>query len=382
MLIRRLTSQVRPAANAARRIPAPVTPHCARPRGIATRIRGSERGQILVIASLLLPLLLGMAALAVDLGSYASARRQLQNAADSIALAAAQDLPNASAAQATAQSWAAKNGVDWANVTFTITQVGGANPNPKVSVTVTKAHAFAFIGALGVGSKNVGAHSAAIKTSPGGTADLMPWSVLQSAQQGATPGQSVTLKYDANNPTNGNFGAVSYDGTGASTYTTTIDQGSSSVVCAQGVTTCTTVSPQCSGSSCPTQTGNMTGPTKSGVDYRIANTDPSCSTFAQVFSGPVNGKYQINKQCDPWLAGSKPSLRVILVPVISSLCNGHCNVTVVGFALFFLEGYGAGGCTGNSCDIQGRFVNADLTIDALTGVYDPNSSIHFTKLSE
>ncbi len=337
---------------------------------------------MLVIAALLFPILLGMTALAVDLGSYASARRTLQNSADAMALAAAQDLPDASAAQATAQSWATKNGVNWNDVTFSVTEVDDDVLNPTVSVTISKPHNFAFIGALGVGTKNVGAHAAAIKTSPGGAGGLMPWSVLQSTEQTAQPGQSVTIKYDASNVTNGNFGALALDGTGASTYKATIDNGSTSVVCAQGVTTCTTVSAECSGSTCPTQTGNMIGPTRTAVDYRIANTDPSCSTFDQVFSGPVNGKYQINPQCDPWLSGSKPSLRVILVPIINSLCNGNCNVTILGFSLFFLEGYGAGGCTGNSCEIQGRFVNADLTVDALTGVYDPNSSIHFTKLSQ
>ena len=59
-----------------------------------------ERGQILVMAAILLPVLLGMAGMAVDVGSYASERRSLQNTADSIALAAGQDLPDAAAVQA------------------------------------------------------------------------------------------------------------------------------------------------------------------------------------------------------------------------------------------------------------------------------------------
>ena len=63
-------------------------------------LRRRERGQVLMMAALLLPVLLGMAGMAVDVGSYASDRRQLQNAADSIALAAAQELPDEGDAQA------------------------------------------------------------------------------------------------------------------------------------------------------------------------------------------------------------------------------------------------------------------------------------------
>ena len=56
---------------------------------LRTLFKRGERGQAIIIVALLLPVLLGMAGMAVDIGSYASERRTLQNAADSIALAAA-----------------------------------------------------------------------------------------------------------------------------------------------------------------------------------------------------------------------------------------------------------------------------------------------------
>src|SRR5437660_1670719 len=80
-----------------------------------------QRGQIIVIAAILLPILLAMAGLAVDVGSYAAERRSLQNAADAIALAAARDLPDQTAAQASAQTYAAKNGIAPSNMTVTVT---------------------------------------------------------------------------------------------------------------------------------------------------------------------------------------------------------------------------------------------------------------------
>lgn len=335
-----------------------------------------------MFAALLLPILLGMAGMALDIGSYASHRRRLQNAADSIALAAARDLPDGAAAQASAQAWATKNGVLWSDVSFAVIPQGAGNPNPKVSVDVSHEHAFAFMKVLGIGSRGVSAHAAAIKTSPGGAASLMPWSVDDAVAEGAVPGDIITLKYDANNVTSGNFGPLSLDGTGSSVYLNTIEKGSTSIVCAAGVPNCTTVSPECSGPSCPTQPGNVIGDTRAGVEYRLSNTDSHCDTFGDVFTGPVSGKYQLNPLCNPWLDGSYRSLRVFIVPVIDSLCNGRCDVAVTGFALFWLEGFGSGGCTGNDCEVRGRFVNADATVNALAGTYDPNAPIHFIKLSE
>jgi hypothetical protein len=71
-------------------------------------VRG-ERGQVLLIVILALVALLGVAAFAIDVGYAYYAKRQLQSAADAAALAGAQDLPDAAAATATAQSYAAAN---------------------------------------------------------------------------------------------------------------------------------------------------------------------------------------------------------------------------------------------------------------------------------
>lgn len=349
---------------------------------MAKLIHRRESGQVLVAVALLLPMILGMTALAVDLGNYASKRRNLQNSADSIALAAARDLPDGDEAAESGRAWATKNGVPLSALTITVTQAGANNPNPKVTVSVSRPHHFAFARIIGISSRNVGARAVAIKTSPGGLAGLSPWSVLESAQQAAIPGELITLKYDATDPTTGNFGIIQIDGSGSSVYLDSIENTSDSVICADGVTGCTDTSPVCTADVCPSETGNKVGPTRTGVDYLMDNTDPHCDTFAEAFSGPVSGEYSLNTQCNPWLDGSYPSLRVIIVPVINSLCNGSCDVTVMSFALFWLEGTVAGGCTGNKCEIQGRFVNADINVGALAGVYDPDSSIHFVRLTE
>ena len=107
----------------------------------------SERGQVLLVSALLAPVLLGMVGIAVDVGGYADDKRTLQNSADAIALAAAQDLckPDCtSTTQAinTGQAWATKNGIPLANVTIT---VSGGSSAPKVTAQVSKNHKFHFM---------------------------------------------------------------------------------------------------------------------------------------------------------------------------------------------------------------------------------------------
>lgn len=86
-----------------------------------TTPHGGDRGLALVLAALLLVVLLGFAAFAVDLGQLYNARRQDQSAADLAALAAAAQLPaDTIGATATAQSFVATNlgistsDLDWA----------------------------------------------------------------------------------------------------------------------------------------------------------------------------------------------------------------------------------------------------------------------------
>jgi hypothetical protein len=48
----------------------------------------------------------------------------------------------------------------------------------------------------------------------------------------------------------------------------------------------------------------------------------------------------------------------------------------------FLNGYDFGKCQGSQCEIKGQFVMADINTNALSGTYDPDASIHFTRLTE
>ena len=71
----------------------------------------SESGQAVVLSVVWMVVLLGMAGLVIDVGSWYRSQRDLQADADAAALAGAQDLPNnTSTASTQAKSYALKNG--------------------------------------------------------------------------------------------------------------------------------------------------------------------------------------------------------------------------------------------------------------------------------
>ena len=446
----------------------------------------AEGGQVLLVAALLIPVLLGMAAIAVDIGSYADDKRNLQNAADAIALAASRDMctpdphdcSNTSAAQASANAYAAKNNIDTSimNVSFL-----GGNTAPKVRVTLGHSHSFAFMKVLGVSSKNVSVVAAAAKVSPGGVPGAVPFGVTQTTVDATGYGQTVTLKYDASGGSiSGNFGPVDIDGTGSPPYEADLKSGSPSIMCSVLMPDCDQAScqsggsfpdacsedaPSCDGPVCETETGNKINGTRDGIQYRLDHTVSSCTSFDQVFTAasaiaddsagarfalaqsgaggafistardvnaapktdtptstatPVGtptpgpsatatgtplgggaGKYTLTPGCNPWAgagqcpapandAGQLCSRKVIVIPIIDAFSDGKSPVNIQGFALMFLNGFGSGGCSGNDCQVTGVFVNADVSMNALscnsgaptTCVYDPDSSVHFSRLVE
>ncbi|MCH7579696.1 MAG: Tad domain-containing protein [Chloroflexi bacterium] len=92
-------------------------------RGILSKL-GEERGQMLVLIALLTTAILGIVGLAIDTGFHYVERRQLQNAADHAALAAAYELKaggDTADATAVALAYAAANGYDNDGTTNTVT---------------------------------------------------------------------------------------------------------------------------------------------------------------------------------------------------------------------------------------------------------------------
>lgn len=319
-----------------------------------------EGGQALVLGIILFTTLMAAAAISLDIGDAMVDRARAQRAADSASLAAATALmqdSNVSDAINAAQGYASSNGYANADagtdVTVNIPPVSGpyAGNAEYAEVIIEHEQDAYFAQIFGMNFWNVSARAVASSTEPFN--GVMPWAVLEDAIN--IDGSPTIIKYDAANPTNGNFGALSFD-LGSKVYENNIKFGVEGPICALS-------EPTCSDPTEETATGNLISGTRNGVNYRIDNTINSCDEFDEVFVDDGNGGYNIISGCNPF-EGDPDSLRVLLVPVIDSFCKGHCEVTFQYFTLFFLNSLGT--CRGNNCEVEGTFVQT---------VYEPSTDL-------
>ncbi len=120
--------------------------------------RRNERGQATVLTLIFLTVLLGMAALVLDVGSWYRADRDTQSTADAAALAGAQALPDStSEASNLASGYASKNGGGLNGVSFS----SSFGPNDTITVTVKRPATGIFTRLFGVNSVNVGSKATA-----------------------------------------------------------------------------------------------------------------------------------------------------------------------------------------------------------------------------
>ena len=277
--------------------------------GIINKFTG-ERGQIAVIAAFVLIAVMGMMVFVIDVGSVYQTRRNLQTIADSAALAGVQELPEfPGLAIQKAIDYAALNNFSISssdviisktyvdNDTITVTAL---NPNTKLY----------FAGIFGQNSAKVGANAKAIIGSPSKVNNVVPWGFEDNNY---TPGVEYTLKYGSPPaPGPGNFGGLAVDGGGASIYKSTIINGATT--------------PLSVGMWIDPSTGNMTGPTSTGVSDRIYNQPNQIfDTFSQITEN-VGSVYKLKKG----------DSQFIIVPWVTSFGNGNEPVQILGFLQFVI----------------------------------------------
>jgi hypothetical protein len=136
--------------------------------GVGSR---NESGQILVFVAILLAAVIGLSAFVIDLGYAYYAQRTLQASADAAALAGAQQLPDPTAAVATAQQFGTGAGAKNASAklgsvsevisTRCLVSVPGCNPVNAVSVQETGHVSTFFVRFFGINTLNVHVRSTA-----------------------------------------------------------------------------------------------------------------------------------------------------------------------------------------------------------------------------
>ncbi|AVX21707.1 MULTISPECIES: TadE/TadG family type IV pilus assembly protein [Carboxydocella] len=297
-----------------------------------------ERGTAIVLVALALTGLLGMVAMVADFGQYYLWENRLQTMADAAALAGVQELPDhPDAAVAVAEQYLAANGgTELLTKEITI----GAD-NKSITVNLSKEVNFAFAPVLGVEkgqvSRRATARVAPVKAMKG----LAPLAVKQ---QNFVFGQEYILKNGGGAGDNGWYGAVALGGRGASTYEDNLKYGYQGVIAI--------------GDIIETEPGNMSGPTRRGIQYRLGTMTDN--------STPDN--------IDP------NSPRLLYVPVIDDIPkNGRSTARVVGFAAFLLKNELPG--NGNDCQIKGYFVRVIVPAEQLDDT-SAGFGLYGTRLSE
>jgi len=327
--------------------------------------RSAECGQVLALCAVFLVVLMGMAAAAIDVGSWYLARRQVQSAADSAALAGASQLAVSwSSAASTAAANYATNGKSGDSVTYQNTTTLASGDTVKVTAHRTAPGFFSRI--FGIHSMNLTATaSATIKSYSKitSTGQVMPWAVMKDSWQ---LGSQYSLYTDNTSPNNGAVNLPVKDSSGTcSTTTGASDYNNAIVGPPTGLAACDVYVNEV----LTVKSGQNTGPTKQGIDSRITSWDP-ISSIVQFTSG---GNAVILKP---------DSKQLVILPVVSDMSGGTTwpggggQVKIIGFAFFVLTspGYANGGKT-----VLGTFVGLQLTNTGWdTGAFDPHANTAFT----
>jgi hypothetical protein len=287
-----------------------------------------QRGQTLVLFVVFLFVLMGAAAIVVDLGYWYLTKRQAQATADAVALAAAADLPDSAVATTDSSGYRLRN--NWpGSVALTVSSVNSASDTITAHATTTVPGFFAKV--FGIDDVDVGASATArIGSYTGWALNLAPWTMTENDLQF---GRDLDLKVvpgDQYAP--GNFGAIDLivpnkstcsQAHGANDYRDLIENTIQS--CLINI-----------GDMLDLKTGNMAildaALTKRGA---VNGLDPET-----LISYAPNGDPQLTKTDDP---------NIVVIPIIDKFVNGSHPVKVVNFAFFVITSW-----TKNN--VQGRFV--------------------------
>jgi len=292
------------------------------------RRRTEQRGQTMVLFVLFLFVLMGAAAVVVDLGYWYLTKRQAQATADAVALAAAADLPNADAATSDSSGYRRRN--EWpGKLTLSVSSFNSQSDTITADASTTVPGFFARV--FGIDDVDVGARATArIGSYTGWALNLAPWTLTEDQLQWGTDLDLKVVPGDQYAP--GNFGAINLivpnkatcaDANGANDYRDLIENNIQSCLVEIG-------------DQLDLKTGNM-AILDDALQARgaVNNFDPS-----QLIGYAPNGDPQLTKLDDP---------NIVVIPIIDKFVNGSHPVTVVDFAYFIITSW-------TKSNVRGRFV--------------------------
>lgn len=273
-----------------------------------------RRGSALLMFAASGVVMMGFAALAIDVGLNTYTRTEIQGVADAAALAGGKALPlGTDAARTLAKDFGQRNGYNLQDADIAFPDSG------TIQVQWTQPLQSAFSNLYGIHQFQVPVTATAQLMQMTGAKALRPWGIPLQDFEGYQLGQAYTLKLSPASDgyqEPGNFYPLALDGGGASIYRDSIKTGS---------TTGYEI-----GDYATTETGNVNGPTDQGLDFLVGD-DPYLS-------------YN-----DALSAGQLDSRRIVTIAVVDpdSMQNGKSQILIADFASFYITGWDTkGGITG------------------------------------
>lgn len=373
-------------------------------KGLLRRFHTDEQGAIAFLIALLLPVIAGMSAMVFDLSQNWETRRQLQNCADSAALAGAQDLPDAVLTEASAiqyledydNGWCAQQADNYSIEVFDDYNYGG-DLHQAVQVTLSRPRSYTLARMIGFQDTVVTAAATAIKGDVLGLQGMEPFSMVacggpneaDCAYVGPCEGVALsdlyvrnwipltdtsilvplvqdweyTLKVGAggNAQVNaGNFQALTIGDAGGNVYRENVAWGAN-----EWVADCDWVN---------TKPGNNVGPTRQGLQDRIDR---------DIAHNPLTMYDDVMHNADGIHGGHGPNdsdfwncPRVLFIPLVGNVQGGgNTDLQIISWGIMFLEEVIS---QGNTSFVKARFFNPDSRLLPPAdwnelGAYDPNS---------
>lgn len=300
------------------------------------RLFNEEKGTALILMALGMAVIMALTALVTDVGLMYYNKSKVANAADAAALAGVQALPSDEMkARELAREYAVKNGVN--NITVNI-----GEDKKHIEVLAERTIGLMLAKAIHIDTSTARARSQAALEPLTGVRGIVPLGVTE---QEFIFGETYLLKYAAGDDPEGDYhsgwlGLLALQGPGARLYLEDLKYGFEQEVKI--------------GDILDIQTGNISGNTYDGVQYRIDECKhlPSCTYDSY------------HEDC----------ARLMFIPIIKP--SGDNSIEVVSFAVFFVESVEGMGVDNY---ITGKFIRH--TVSGSSSVTGPDNGVYVPRLS-
>ena len=320
-----------------------------------------QRGSAAVVTGIFMVVLIGFSAFVLDLGISYDKASKLQNSLDSAALAALEELPADntssaawSAAENTAVAYAAFNEFDISPEDIRPIYKDDITSNNIIGIKITKSITveYNFARVQGINSGTITRTSSAGLVPAGGISGAVPLSITDSSLSQAIAANIVSgIKIKCSSNTgdigidctgvSGWFGALRFDGSGASAYSDLLANGYSGNLFV--------------GQVLEMENGNMSGPTMDGFTTRYNKCHDGCTAANYLPDCP----------------------KLVYVPVVEVLSGS--GVKIVSFAAFFLTECAG---TGRNSYIKATYIKDIVVPNSAAGTSGSDFGLYVGKLLE